>query len=212
MNTFKTACLCILDTESKFKESYYPWFYSILKETDYYDKFDVYICTVDEKAFLKSNLYTMVNELQSLQIINRIFIIQFELHSNQRLYELATLCENFREYNQFLHNIDTYAWYFQVTPMVDFDLSIIGKFKLLRGVKMVPNKVYYLTSNYLSEKDPFSFFTTSNRFIFNNLQNLFNFINSDRVNVHNQPKEKDYYIRRLLQRMNCEYSSFEAIK
>ena len=212
MNTSNTACICILDVESKFRENYYPWFYTILKETDHYNRFDIYACTVDEEAFLKSNLYKMLDELQKLGIVSRIFTIQFALYGNEKLLEMATLCENFREYNQSLYDIRTYAWHFQVTPLVDFDLGMVEKFKLLTGVKLKPNKVYYFTEVDDNEKDPFSFFMTSNRFVFNNLQNLQCFINSDRVQIHKTPKNRDYPIRRLLQRMDVEYLPFEGIK
>lgn len=212
MNTSNTACICVLDTESKFRENYYSWFSTILKETEYYHKFDVYACTVNEEEFIKSNLYEMIAELQKLGIVTRIFTIQFKLHSENKLLEIATLCENFREYNQSLFDIGTYAWYFQVTPMVDFDLGMIEKFKLLKGVKLKPNKVLYLTGIDDGVKDPFSFFMTSNRFVFNNLQNLSCFVNSERVKMHQSNKSADYTIRRLLQRMDVDYLPFEGIK
>ena len=212
MSTSNTACICILDTESKFRENYYSWFFTILKKTDYYDKFDVFACTVDEEAFLKSNLYGMLSELQKLGIVNRIFTIQFLLHSDNKLVEIATLCENFREYNQSLFDIGSYSWYFQVTPMVDFDLGMVEKFKLLEGVNLKPNKVLYLTGVDDASKDPFSFFMTSNRFVFNNLQNISCFIYSDRLQIHKQEKSRDYPIRRLLQRMDADYLPFEGIK
>lgn len=212
MNTSNTACICVLDTESKFRENYYSWFFTILRTTEYYDRFDVFICTVNEEAFLKSNLYQMLDELQKLGIVTRIFTIEFALHSNEKLLEIATLCENFREYNQAIHDIGTYAWHFQVTPLVDFDFSMIEKFKLLTGVKMKLNKVYYLTGIDDGVKDPFSFFMTSNRFVFNNLQNLRCFINSNRVQVHKTQKDRDYPIKRLLQRMDVDYLPFEGIK
>ena len=212
MDNSKTACICILDVESKFNQSYYSWFYSILRKTEYFDSFDVYVCSINEAAFLESNLYSMLEELRKLGVIKRISTIQFNVHSNEKLYEMATLCENFREYNQFLFDISAYVWYFQITPVVDFDLNLVNKFKSLEGVKLMPNKVYYLTNNTYHDLQPFSFLMTSNRFVFNNLQNIFSFINSNRIKANIMEQEPSYFIKRLLQRMNCEYAALEDLK
>lgn len=212
MNTSDIACVCILDVECRFNESYYSWIYGLLKQTDHYSRFDVYVCTINEEGFLKSNLYGMLKDLQNISVVNIIFTIQFSIHSNRRLYEMATLCENFREVNQFIHKIDKYEWYFQLTPTTDFDISILEKLKTLKGFNLNPNKLYYLTNNASSGKDPFSFLMTGNRFIFNNIQNIISFINSDRITLNYEESEPDYFIKRLLQRMNCEYTSLENIK
>jgi hypothetical protein len=46
MNTSeKTACICILDVESKYLDSYSSWMFTFMRDTFFQDRFDVYIAT-----------------------------------------------------------------------------------------------------------------------------------------------------------------------
>lgn len=213
MNTSeKTACICILDVESKYLDSYSSWMFTFMRDTFFQDRFDVYIATVNIEKFEASELNKFLLAAQETGKIVNIFPIQFNLQekiTKFKLLEMASFCENFREVNQGLHNLK-YTWFYQLTSNVPFGKFITNSFDSLFSRRMFldKNAAYLIEHNF--DAPHYSFFMTGDRFVFSNLQNLISYVKA-KHNLSDTPQDIIFYMRKLMYRQNTDYIMIEKV-
>lgn len=189
MSENRTACLCVIDDGSKPLDSYLSWHTTFLRETNVQKSFDVYVASVDEKKFFASELFKLLEQMQAVGLVGRIFTIQFYVYdlksADEKVLKLSTLCENFREVNQFLNNL-SYVFYYQC--QIDFNPSI-KKTESFKRVfdQNLDTDVAYLAKGF---KHSHGFFATANRQNFSNLQNFYSYFNAEPCNWYEFVFEK----------------------
>lgn len=210
----KKACICILDVDNQYLDSYSSWLVSFMRDTFFQEKFDVFITTTSIKLFSESPLNKFLIDLQLIGKVDRIFPIQFNLNKRDyqlKLLEMGTLCENFREVNQNIYNLH-YSWYYQITPDTEFNIPFINSFGIVFGNHFFLNgSSVFLAENSLG-RCGFSFFMTGDRHSFCNLQNLLAYVESSHNVDFKRSKDVMFYMKKLMYRQNTDYLMIEKMK
>lgn len=174
----KIACLCVIDDGSTHLNSYFNWQMMFMHPNNLHESFDVFVASVDEAKFLRSPLYRLLQELHGVGIIGKIFTIQFDISDlkdqDERVLKLSTLCENFREVNQFLHGL-SYSFYYQCQINFNPGVKNLKRFAEVFDAN-VPTDIAFLFKSYRQSN---GFFATANRQNFSNLQNFYSFFNAE---------------------------------
>lgn len=210
----KKACICILDVDNQYRDSYSSWLVSFMRDTFFQEKFDVFIATTNSKLFGESSLNKFLTDLQLIGKVDRIFPIQFNLNKSEyhlKLLEMGTLCENFREVNQTIYALH-YSWYYQITPDTEFDAPFINSFGIVFGDNFFLNsRSVFFTENSL-KRCAFSFFMTGDRHSFGNLQNLLAYVESSHNTDFKRSKDVMFYMKKLMYRQNTDYLMIDKMK
>ena len=210
----KKACICILDVDNQYLDSYSSWLVSFMRNTFFQEKFDVFITTTNVKLFSESSLNKFLIDLQLIGKVDRIFPIQFNLNKRDyqlKLIEMGTLCENFREVNQNIYNLH-YSWYYQITPDTEFNAPFINNFSVVFGNNFFLNdRSVFFAENGLG-RCAFSFFMTGDRQSFCNLQNLFAYVESSHNADFKRSKDIMFYMKKLMYRQNTDYLMIEKMQ
>ena len=207
----RCLCICILDTENLFLESYSAWLLTVFKHQQHWESIDIFIASTDLQKFNESKLNALINELKALNAIRSILRIQFHLNATDALgrkIELSQYLENFREVNQFLSNCE-YGWYIQITPLTSFyDIANFSKFTN----SLIDISGVYSSHACSASNEMFDFFMTGDRIIFSCLQIIHGYI----MSAHNLParnaKDLNFLFKKYLQRMNKRLYLIEQIK
>jgi len=193
------ACICINDLENKYSDSYLSWIDTVLRITPYQKFFDVYISTVDIKAFYASPLNKFLDEMQQLGKIRNINPIQFNVSAGKLSHvQLMTFGNNFREVNQQLRGILNYSWYYQIDSHKTFTKEDIVSFKILdQNPKLNPELILFFNEFYNSPDDYIlGYFSTGCEQRFSMLQNVIAYLTSKHNEKFFEGYDYHFYVKK----------------